>query len=112
MRIHANHGYLDGASKVEVVVAQVIGRGLKLILSHRGCIVNHLVQHWLCGGDCGFVRDQVEVKLGVALAFNDCGVNYSSWARIQAILSLFYEKTMLNVAIDQAVDNLRLVARG
>lgn len=32
--IHANHRHFDGASKVEVVVAQVVRGCLKLILVH------------------------------------------------------------------------------
>ncbi len=32
--VHADHGNLDRAAKVEVVVAQVVGGGLKAILRH------------------------------------------------------------------------------
>jgi hypothetical protein len=38
--VHAYHGDLNRASKVEVVVAQVIGRGLELILGHTSCVVH------------------------------------------------------------------------
>lgn len=38
--IHANHGYLDRAGKVEIVVTQVISGSLKLILIHGSCVIN------------------------------------------------------------------------
>lgn len=110
--IHANHRHFDGASKVEVVVAQVVRGCLKLILVHWGSVINHFVQHWLGGGNSSLVRDQVEVKLGVTLYFNHSGINNCAWAGIQIICARFGEQAMLNVAIYKAVDNLRLVARG
>lgn len=32
VRVHADHGHLDGALEIEIVVAQVVGRGLELDL--------------------------------------------------------------------------------
>ena len=32
--VHADHGHLDGATEVEVVVAEVIGGGLEAVLVH------------------------------------------------------------------------------
>jgi hypothetical protein len=57
------------------------------------------------------VRDQVEIELIFTLDLNHSCINDGSWARVQAILILFNKQTVLNVAIHQAVNNLRLVAR-
>ena len=38
--IHANHGDLNRAGKVEIIVTQVIGRCFKLFLIHGSCVIN------------------------------------------------------------------------
>lgn len=67
MSIHANHGDFNGASGIEVVVAQMIGRGLDLILDQTCCVVHRLVEDRLGSSTCGLMRYQVEVKDGVSL---------------------------------------------
>jgi hypothetical protein len=57
------------------------------------------------------VRDKIEIELVIALDFNHSCINDGSWARVQAILILFNKQTVLNIAVDKAVNNLRLVAR-
>ena len=61
MSVHANHGDFDWARKVEIVIAQVIGRGLELILSQRSRVVDSLVQDRLGCTVCCLMRDHVEV---------------------------------------------------
>lgn len=38
--VHAHHGDLDWSCEVEVVVAQVISRGLELLLVHASGVIN------------------------------------------------------------------------
>ena len=68
--IHADHGDLDWACEVEVVVAQVIAAGLKLVLSELRCVVGNLEQDWLSCRDTSPVRDQEEIKDFVTLLLN------------------------------------------
>ena len=78
--VHAHHGYLDGASEVEIVVTQVICGGLELVLGHLSRIVYCLVEDRLGSGNSCLVRDEVEVELVVALNFDKSGVDDGSWA--------------------------------
>ena len=59
--IHANHGDFNGSSKVEIVVAQMIGGCLEVILVHFRRIVDYFVKNWLSCCNGGLVRDQIEV---------------------------------------------------
>ena len=59
--IHANHWDLDGAGKIEIVVAQVIGGCLEVILVELRRVVDNLVENWLSSCNGGLVRDQIEV---------------------------------------------------
>jgi hypothetical protein len=108
--VHAYHGDLNRASKVEVVVAQVIGRGLKLILGHISCIVHYLVQDRLGSSDCSLMRDHIEVKGDVSLIFDNNGVNDCAVARIEVVLVGLHENTVLDVAVNQAIEDLGLVS--
>ena len=97
--VHAHHGYLDGANKVEIIVAQVIGGRLKLVLVHLGRVVDHPVKYRLGCSHCRFVRNEEEIEGSVALNFYQGSVYDSAGAGIQIFGALFVEKTMLNVAI-------------
>ncbi len=111
MSIHANHGDFNGASEVEVVVAQVIGRGLELILCHTSCVVHSLVQDRLGSSNCHLVRDHVEVIEGVSLNLDNSGVNDCAVTWIEAVLGGLHKNTVVVFAVNQAVENLGLVSR-
>jgi hypothetical protein len=66
--IHARRGDLDGTSEVHVVVAQMVGCGLKLLLGQGGAVEQNFVVNWLCCSYCGLVRDHEEVVDGVPLS--------------------------------------------
>jgi hypothetical protein len=106
VRVHADHGDLDGAHEVEVVVAQVVGRSFEVILVEGAGIVGDAVQDWLSCSHGGLVGDQVEVEFSVTLLLNDTSVNDGTGTRVEAVLVLLVEETMLDVAIDQAEDDL------
>ena len=108
--IHANHGDLDGAGKVEIVVAQVIGGCLEAVLIELRRVVDNLVEYWLSSCNSGFMRYHVEIKNIVKLILNETCINYCARARIKVILILLRKESVLNVTIDQAEHNLRLVS--
>ena len=87
MSIHANHRHLDGACKVEVVVAQVVGARLELVLGHLSGVVNRLEENRLSSGNGGLVRNQVEIVDSISLILNKSSVNNCAWARVKIILS-------------------------
>ncbi len=86
MSIHANHGDFDGASEVEIVVAQVIGRFLELILGQTSSIVNTLVQDRQGSSDCGLVGDHVEFIEGFSLNLYNSGVNDCAVTWVEAVV--------------------------
>jgi hypothetical protein len=108
--VHAHHGDLDGAHEVEVVVAQVVGRSFEVILVEGAGVVGDAVQDWLSCSHGGLVGDQVEVEFSVTLLLDDTSVNDGTGARVEAVLVLLVEETMLDVAVNQAEDDLGLVS--
>ncbi len=108
--IHADHGDLDWAHNVEVVVAQVIGWGLELILRHTSWILYYLVKDRSRSAACYIVRDHVEIKNSVSFIFDYGRVNYCATARVEVILALFDKNALVNVAVNQAVKNFGLVS--
>lgn len=58
------------------------------------------------------MRDQVEVEDLISLHFNNGSVNDCAVTRIQAVLVLLHKQAVLDVAVNQAVKNLRLVSWG
>ena len=109
--IHADHGHLDGTSKVKVIVAQVVGVGLKLILIQARCIISHFVKDWLGCSDSSLVRNQIEVKLSISLILNKSLVKDSARTWIQAVTALFVEKSVLNVSVNKAINDLGSIPR-
>ena len=112
MGVHAHHGDLDWASKVEIVVAQVVGGCLKVVLVETTGVVDNLVEYWLGSGNCSLVRDHIEVEYLVTLLLDETRVDDCAGARVQAVLILLGEESVLDVAVDQAVHDLRLVSLG
>jgi hypothetical protein len=109
--VHAHHGDLDRTSKVEVVVAQVIGRCLEILLVQCRGVVGNSIEDWLSSGYCGLVRNKVEIEKTITLELNDSLVDTCAGARVEDIIvALLVEESVLNVAVNQAVDNLGLVA--
>jgi hypothetical protein len=107
--VHAHHWNLDRAGKVEVVVAEMIGRSLKLLLVHAGGVIDRSIKYRLSSGDCGLVRNQVEIKKLVALVLNNGCVDNCAWARVQEVLVGLREQTVLNVSVNETIEDLRLV---
>jgi len=104
--IHAYHGNLYRTSEVVVIVTQMIGRVLKLILVDLAGVVCNSEENWLgCGYSC-LVWDEVEIISIVTLVFYKSGIHNSTWAWIQASIILPREKSVLNVTIHKAVNNL------
>ena len=56
------------------------------------------------------MRDHVEVKDSVSLNFDNSGVDDCAVARIEAVLAGLHEHTMLDVAVNQAIEDLGLVS--
>ena len=108
--VHANHGNLDWACKVEVVVAKVIGGSFKVILIQGGCVIGNPIKDWLSCCHGGFVRDQIEIEELVALVLNNTSIHTCSWAWVKTVLVLLVEKSVLDISIDEADNYLRLVA--
>ena len=107
--VHANHGDLDRACKVEVVVAQVIGCSFEIVLIQGGCVIGNTIQDWLGCSYGRFVWNKVEVIKLVPLILNNTSINTGAWARVEAVLVLLVEESVLDVSIDEAEHNLRLV---
>ena len=84
--IHAHHGNLDWTSEVEIVVAEMIGRSLKLLLVHSCGVIDRSIEYRLSSGDRGLMRNQVEIEKLVTLVLNNCCVDNCSWTGIQEIL--------------------------
>ena len=110
--VHADHGYLDGAAEVVVVVAHVIGGCLELNLCQLRRVVGHSEEHRLCCSNCGAMRDHVEVIKLVALILNQASVNNGTLPWVQIVHALLVEETLLHVAVNYAVNNLGFVALG
>ena len=110
--VHADHGYLDGAAEVVVVVAQVIGGCLELNLCQLRRIVGNSEEHRLRGGNCGTVRDHVEVKKLVALILNEASVHNGTLAWVKVVHTLLVEEAMLHIAVNYAINDLGFVALG
>ena len=55
--IHARSWDLDWSCKVEVVVAQVVGRGLNLVIGESSRVVHDFKVNRLNSSNSGFVRD-------------------------------------------------------
>lgn len=108
--IHADHGNLDGTRKVVVIVAQMIGRVFKLILADLAGVVCNFEENWLgCCYSC-LVWNKVEVISVVTLVLDKSGIYNSTWAWIQARIVLPSEKSVLNVTVHEAVNNLGSVS--
>ena len=56
------------------------------------------------------MRDHVEVKDSVSLNFDNSGVDDCAVARIEAVLAGLHEHTVLDVAVNQAIEDLGLVS--
>ena len=109
VRVHANHGDLDRASEVVVVVAQMIGGCLECFLLDGNCVIDDLVEHWLSGCHCCLVWDHIEVKFTITLLLYETRINNGTRTRIKIVLMLLGKESVLNVAINQAVYYFRLV---
>jgi hypothetical protein len=110
--VHADHGYLDGAAEIVVVVAQVIGGCLDLNLCQLRRVIGNPEEHRLRGGNCGTMRDHVEVKKLVTLILNETSVHYRSLAWVQIVHTLLVEEAMLHIAVNYAVNDFGFVALG
>ena len=97
--IHAHHGNLDWTSEVEIVVAEMIGRSLKLLLVHASGVINRSIEYWLSSGDSGLMRNEVEIKKLVTLVLNYCCVDNCAWTGIQEVLVCLSEQTVLNISV-------------
>ena len=109
MGVHAHHGNLDRACEVKVVVAQVVGGCFEVVLVKGTCVIGNTIKHWLGCGNSGFVGNQVEIEQIISLLLDDTGIDASAWARVQDVLLLLVEESVLNVSVDQAEDDLGLV---
>ena len=107
--VHAHHGHLDWASKVVIVVTEMVCGGLKLILADARGVINNLVEDWLSCGNRGFVRDEVEIEINVSLILYQCSVDNCAWARVETLVVAFSEDSVLDVSVNEAVNNLGLV---
>ncbi len=56
------------------------------------------------------MRDKIEVELSVALVLDNTSVNTRTFTWVKIVLSSLVEKSVLNVTVDKAVDNLGLVS--
>ena len=56
------------------------------------------------------MRDHIEVKGDVSLIFDNNGVNDCAVARIEVVLVGLHEHTVLDVAVNQAIEDLGLVS--
>jgi len=108
--VHAHHGNLDRTSKVVVIVTQMIGRVFELILVDLAGIISNSEENWLGCCYCCLVWNKVEIIGVVTLVFNKSGIHNSTWAWIQASIILPREKSVLNVTIHEAVNNLGSVS--
>jgi hypothetical protein len=108
--IHADHGDLDRTGKVVVIVAQMIGRVFKLILADLAGVVCNSEENWLGSSYSGLVWNKVEIISVVTLVFDKSGIHNSTRAWIQAIIILPREKSVLDVTVYEAVNNLGSVS--
>jgi len=74
--IHANHGDLYRTSEVEIVKAQVVCSLLDLQFGKCACIVAYTEENRTSCCHCCIMRNEVEVKDGVALFLNNDLINY------------------------------------
>jgi len=109
MGVHAYHRDLDWSRKIKVVVAQVVCSSFEILLIQGACVIGDTVKHRLSSSYGSLVRDQIEIEKLVALLLNNTGVHTGSWAWVEAVPVLLVEESVLNVSIDEANDNLRLV---
>ena len=72
--VHAAGGFLYWTCEVKVIVAEVVSRGLNLVLGQGTGIVDNLELDRLCSGNRCFVRNQEEIKQSVTLAFNKSNI--------------------------------------
>jgi hypothetical protein len=87
----------------------MIGRGLELVLCHTSCVVNALVEDRLGSCSCGLMRNQIEVKDGVSLNFDNIRVNNCPIPRVKVVLTAIHKHSLVNVAVNQTVEYLGLV---
>mmetsp|Transcript_29509 Transcript_29509/g.28666 ORF Transcript_29509/g.28666 Transcript_29509/m.28666 type:complete len:226 (-) Transcript_29509:1693-2370(-) len=106
--IHGGCRDLDASSKVEVLVAQMVGEGLNPILGETSAVGNDLVVDRQGSGDSGMVGDHEEVKEVGALALHEASVEAGPWGRVDHV-AILSEEPMGDSLVHQAIQHPRLV---
>ena len=107
--VHAHHGDLDRACEVEIVVAQMVGSSFEIRLIQGARVIGNTIEDWLSSSHGSLVRNQIEIEQLVALILDDTSIYAGSRAWVEAVLVLLVEESVLDVSVDEANDDLRLV---
>lgn len=86
MSILADHRDLDWALEIVVIVAQMVGAGLKLIFGQISGIIDHSIKHRFDRTFMYSVSYKIEVIESVSLILNKCCINYGTVARILKVI--------------------------
>ena len=83
-----------------------------MILVDLASIVSNSEENWLGSGYSCLVWNKVEIVSIVSLVLDNTSVNTRTFTWVEIVLSSLVEKSVLNVTVDKAVDNLGLVPWG